>query len=145
MNGFKKVKDYRLRSPKLATIKKAATPNLFDEIRHTNKDYLVIPEGYSERRHYLPIGYIASNIISSNKNYMLPNAELYHFGVHNSAMHNLWTKSVTGRLKSDIQYSNGIVYNNFPWPDNPTGKQKAAIEQVAQAVLDARGHSRPVV
>ena len=53
-------------------------------------------------------------------------------------MHNVWTHSVSGRLKSDIQYSNGIVYNNFPWPENPSEKQKEAVEKAAQQVLDAR-------
>jgi hypothetical protein len=132
------VRTYRLKSPKAATVKKADTPALFDEIRHTDEDYLVIPEVSSERRKYLPIGYIDKNIISSNKNYMLPNATLYHFGILNSIMHNNWTHHVSGRLKSDIQYSNGIVYNNYPWPENPTAKQKEAVEKAAQAVLDAR-------
>jgi hypothetical protein len=69
---------------------------------------------------------------------MLPNANLFHFGILNSFMHNVWTKSVSGRLESRIQYSNGIVYNNFPWPQNPTKKQTAAIEAAAQNVLDVR-------
>lgn len=132
------VRVYRLKSPKAATVKKADTPALFDEIRHTDKDYLVIPEVSSERRKYIPIGYIDGNVISSNKNYMLPDASIFHFGVINSLMHNIWTHSVSGRLKSDIQYSNGIVYNNFPWPENPTQKQREAVEKAAQAVLDTR-------
>ncbi|MEJ7827701.1 MAG: DNA methyltransferase [Segetibacter sp.] len=133
-----KVRLYRLKSPKSATVKKAETPTLFDEIRHTDETYLVIPEVSSERRKYLPIGYINANVISSNKNYMLPNATLYHFGILNSIMHNIWTHHVSGRLESRIQYSNGIVYNNFPWAENPTEKQIQAVESSAQAVLDAR-------
>jgi hypothetical protein len=132
------VRAYRLKSPKTATVKKAETPALFDEIRHTEEDYLVIPEVSSERRKYLPIGYIPGNVISSNKNYMLPNANIYQFGILMSIMHCVWTHSVSGRLKSDIQYSNGIVYNNFPWPENPSDKQKQAVAQAAQAVPDAR-------
>jgi hypothetical protein len=132
------VKAYRLKSPKPATIKKAETPALFDEIRHTGHDYLVIPEVSSERRKYLPIGYMSGEVISSNKNYMLPNATLYHFGVLNSTMHNVWTHHISGRLKSDIQYSNGIVYNNFPWPENTSEKQKDAITKGAQLVLNVR-------
>lgn len=132
------VREYRLKSPKPATVKKAETPALFDEIRHTEKDYLVIPEVSSERRKYLPVGYINRTVISSNKNYMLPDAGIYEFGILNSSMHNIWTHSVSGRLKSDIQYSNGIVYNNFPWPETPTGKQKEAVEKAAQAILDVR-------
>ena len=132
------VRVYRLKSSKIATVKKADTPTLFDEIRHTGKDYLVIPEVSSEKRKYLPIGYMDGRVISSNKNYMLPNATLYLFGVLCSSMHNIWTHQVSGRLESRIQYSNGIVYNNFPWPENPTDKQKETIAAAAQAVLDAR-------
>jgi hypothetical protein len=132
------VREYRLKSTKAATVKKANTPTLFDEIRHTDKDYLVVPEVSSERRKYIPIGYINGDVISSNKNYMLPNASLYHFGMLNSLMHNVWTQSVTGRMKSDIQYSNGIVYNNYPWPESPSDKQKDTIEKAVQKVLDVR-------
>ncbi len=135
---IQKVRAYRLESQKAATVKKADTPSLFDEIRHTDKTYMVIPEVSSERRKYLPMGFVDKNVISSNKNYMLPNATLYQFGILNSIMHNLWTHSVSGRLKSDIQYSNGIVYNNYPWPDNPTDKQRESIEKAAQGILDAR-------
>jgi hypothetical protein len=134
------VKSYRLKSPKAATVKKAETPALFDEIRQPSSDYLVIPEVSSERRKYLPIGYMPADVISSNKNYMLPNATTYHFGILNSLMHNIWTHHVSGRLKSDIQYSNGIVYNNFPWPENPSEKQVKAVEVAAQNVLDVRTH-----
>ena len=135
---IKKVQNYRLKSSKLATIKKAQTPTLFDEIRHTENDYLVIPEVSSENRNYLPIGYVTKDIISSNKNYMLPNANIFHFGILNSKFHNVWTKNISGRLESRIQYSNGIVYNNFPWPENPTEKQITNIEAKAQKVLDVR-------
>ncbi len=133
-----KVRTYRLKSPKAATVKKAETPTLFDEIRHTEKDYLIIPEVSSERRKYLPVGYMDGNVISSNKNYMLPNANLYQFGILTSLMHNVWTHQVSGRLESRIQYSNGIVYNNYPWPGNPTAKQKEAVEKAAQGILDVR-------
>jgi type I restriction-modification system DNA methylase subunit len=132
------VKLYRLKSPKTATVKKAETPTLFDEIRHTGSNYLVIPEVSSENRKYLPIGYIDNETISSNKNYMLPNANLFHFGVLNSIMHNVWTKNISGRLESRIQYSNGIVYNNYPWPENPSEKHIKTIEEKAQQVLDVR-------
>ena len=132
------VRNYRLLSPKSATIKKAETPTLFDEIRHTDSDYLVIPEVSSENRKYLPIGYIAKDVISSNKNYMLPDATKYHFGILNSIMHNIWTHNISGRLESRIQYSNGIVYNNFPWPENPSDNQVKNIEEKAQKVLDVR-------
>jgi hypothetical protein len=132
------VREYRKLSRKPATRNKANTPALFDEIRHTGEDYLIIPEVSSERRTYLPIGYATKDVISSNKNYMLPNANMYHFGILCSMMHNVWTKHVSGRLESRIQYSNGIVYNNFPWPSEVATKQVLAIEKAANAILEAR-------
>lgn len=69
---------------------------------------------------------------------MLTNATFYQFGILSSLMHNSWTRQVAGRLESRIQYSAGIVYNNFPWPDSPTEAQKKAVEEAAQAVLDTR-------
>ena len=68
----------------------------------------------------------------------MPNAELFHFGVLMSAMHMAWVKSVCGRLESRFRYSKDIVYNNYPWPENPSDKQVKAIETAAQKVLDAR-------
>lgn len=138
LDRVNKVKEFRLKSKKEATVRKAKTPMLFDEIRHTEDDYLVIPEVSSENRQYIPIGYLHSNIIASNKLYMLPNARVYHFGILSSIMHNVWTKTISGRMKSDISYSAGIVYNNFPWPESPTDAQKKAVEEAAQAVLDTR-------
>lgn len=138
MDRVNNVKEFRLNSSKLATNKKAETPTLFDEIRHTGKPYLAIPEVSSERRKYLPVGYIDKNTITSNKNYMLPNATMYEFGIICSLMHITWTNRVTGRLESRIQYSNGIVYNNYPWPKDPNEKNKKKVEEKAQAVLDAR-------
>jgi hypothetical protein len=132
------VREYRLKSPKKATVKKAEIPFLFDEIRHTDSNYLVIPEVSSERRKYIPIGYMDKDVISSNKNYMLPDGNHYEMGILCSIMHNIWIKHVSGRLESRIQYSNGIVYNNFPWPLSPTEKQKQGVEGAAQAVLNAR-------
>lgn len=84
------------------------------------------------------MGFIDKNTISTNGNLIMPNAELFHFGVLMSAMHMAWVKSVCGRLKSDFRYSKDIVYNNYPWPENPTDKQLKAIETAAQKVLDAR-------
>ena len=81
---------------------------------------------------------MSSNYIAGNSLQTVPNATLYHFGVLTSLMHNAWMRTVCGRLKSDYRYSAGIVYNNFPWPQNPTDKQKKAIEDAAQGVLDAR-------
>jgi hypothetical protein len=128
----------RLQSNRLTTQKDATTPTLFGEIRQPNTDYLALPEVSSENRIYLPIGYVKASVIASNKIYMVPNATLYSFGILHSIMHNSWIKNISGRLESRIQYSTGIVYNNYPWPESPTDKQKEAIEKAAQKVLDAR-------
>ncbi|MBQ3863230.1 MAG: class I SAM-dependent DNA methyltransferase, partial [Schwartzia sp.] len=91
----------------------------------------------SERRRYVPMGYMDDTILCSNKLRLMPDATLYHFGILNSNVHMSWMRAVCGRLKSDYDYSIKIVYNNFPWP-NPTDKDRAAIEKTAQAILDAR-------
>ena len=100
-------------------------------------DYLIVPSVSSERRKYIPIGFLDANTISSNAVQIVPNASLYHFGVLTSNVHMAWMRTVTGRLKSDYRYSKEIVYNTFPWC-NPTEEQKKRIEQTAQAILDAR-------
>ena len=99
--------------------------------------YIVIPEVSSERRRYIPIGFMTPDILCSNLVKIIPNATLYHLGVLTSNVHMAWMRAVAGRLKSDYRYSKDIVYNNFPWPE-PTEAQKAKIEQTAQAILDAR-------
>ncbi|HRN86923.1 MAG TPA: class I SAM-dependent DNA methyltransferase, partial [Candidatus Dojkabacteria bacterium] len=132
------VRSFRLKSNKAATRKKAETPTLFDEIRQPESVYLAVPEVSSERRKYIPIGFMAKEVIASNKIQMVGNATLYHFGVLTSILHMTWTKNVCGRLESRYQYSASIVYNNFPWPENPSDKQVKAIETAAQKVLDTR-------
>jgi len=107
------------------------------EIRQPDSDYIIIPSHSSEKRKYIPIGFVNKEIICSNANLMIPNASLYNFGVLISNVHNAWVRTICGRIKSDYRYSNDIVYNNFPWC-NPTDEQKAKIEQTAQAILDAR-------
>ena len=98
---------------------------------------MLVPVVSSETRRYIPIGYLAPEIIASNACFTIPNATLYTFGILMSNVHNAWMRVVCGRLKSDYRYSNTIVYNNFPWP-TPTEEQKARIEQTAQAILDTR-------
>lgn len=132
------VKSFRLISNKAATRKKAGTPTLFDEVRQPESIYLAVPEVSSERRKYIPIGFMAKEVIASNKIQMVGNATLFHFGVLTSLLHMTWTKNVCGRLESRYQYSASIVFNNFPWPENPTEKQKQSIEEKAQKVLDVR-------
>ena len=132
-----KVKAFRLKSSKAATRVKAETPTLFDEIREPQSNYVGFPTVSSEQRKYVPIDYLDKSVIPGNKIYFMENATLFHFGVITSNVHMAWMRTVCGRLKSDYNYSNTIVYNNFPWP-TPTDEQKARIEQTAQAILDAR-------
>jgi hypothetical protein len=137
MERVQKVREFRLKSSKAATRQKAETPTLFDEIREPMSKYVALPTVSSERRRFIPIDYLSNEIIPGNKLYFMQGASLYHFGVLTSNVHMAWTRATCGRLKSDYNYSNTIVYNNFPWP-NPTEAQKAKIEQTAQAILDAR-------
>jgi hypothetical protein len=129
---------YRLASGREATKKLAEKAALFGEIRQPLKSFLLLPKVSSENRHYMPIGFCKPVIIASGSTLIVPNANKYHFGILQSNMHMAWMRQVCGRMKSDYQYSAGIVYNNFPWPENPTEKQKQVIETAAQAVLDAR-------
>ena len=138
MKRVERVKKYRLDSTREATRKLAAVPYLFGEIRQPESKYIIIPSVSSERRSYVPIGFLPKTIIASNLGLTVANARAYHFGVLTSAMHMAWMRQVCGRLKSDYRYSNNLVYNNFPWPEAPTDKQRAKVEQCAQAVLDAR-------
>ena len=137
LTRIKNVQKYRLASTKEATRKQADIPTLFTEIRQPTGNYIVIPKVSSENRKYIPLGFLDANVICNNTIKFIPNATQYHFGVLSSNIHNAWMRAVAGRLKSDYQYSNTIVYNNFPWP-TPTDEQKARIEQTAQAILDAR-------
>jgi hypothetical protein len=133
-NG-KSVKDGKERPE--STRKLADTPTRFHVENMPTSEWLLIPEVSSERRAYIPIGFIGPDTLGSNLVKIASGATLYHFGVATSLMHNAWTRAVCGRLKSDYRYSVGIVYNNFPWPD-PTDAQRAAISRAAQGVLDAR-------
>lgn len=137
LSRVEKVRQFRLSSPKEATRKQADTPTLFTEIRQPTGNYIVIPKVSSENRRYIPLGFLSPDIICNNTIKFVPDAGLYHLGILSSNVHNAWMRAVAGRLKSDYQYSNTIVYNNFPWP-TPTAAQQAKIEQTAQAILAAR-------
>ena len=132
-----KVRDFRLKSSKVATRLKADTPTLFDEIREPQTNYIALPKVSSENRRYIPIDYLNKEIIPGDKLFMLTDASLYHFGILTSNVHMAWMRAVCGRLEMRYSYSNTIVYNNFPWP-TPTDAQQQKIEQTAQAILDAR-------
>lgn len=131
------VRAMRLASTKVPTQKLAEVAHLFGEIRQPKTNYLLVPSVSSERRAFVPIGYIEANVVVSNLAFAVPDATLYHFGMLNSTMHNAWMRAVCGRLESRYRYSNTIVYNNYPWP-KPTKAHMAAIEVAGQAVLDAR-------
>lgn len=157
------VRKWRASRDRKATKKLANTPTLFAEIRQPSTYYLAIPTVSSERRNFIPIGFLPPEVIASNQLYVLPDATLFHFGILTSTMHNAWMRAVAGRLESRYRYSAAIVYNNFPWPfcangqalpiavaelENSEQKQplsidskaQTAIETAAQTVLDARAH-----
>lgn len=167
MERVQKVKEMRLASTKEATRKFADYPTRFMELRQPETDYLLVPRVSSEQRRYIPIGYMPKDVISTDANMVLPNATLYHFGVLTSNVHNAWMRAVAGRLEMRYRYSNTIVYNNFPWPqqfkidnsklkmengkwtlsgeDLPADKKELSIFHsqlsiinTAQAILDAR-------
>ncbi|MDO8434317.1 MAG: hypothetical protein Q7S58_18100 [Candidatus Binatus sp.] len=132
------VRNHREASSRETTRELAKTPTLFGEIRQPNNDYLLIPSVSSETRRYIPIGFMPKTVIGSNLVLFIPDATVYHFGVLSSAMHMAWVKQVCGRLESRYRYSNSLVYNNYPWPEAPTDKQRAVVAESAQVVLDAR-------
>ncbi|MBZ0206049.1 MAG: class I SAM-dependent DNA methyltransferase [Flavobacteriales bacterium] len=132
------VKQVRLASKSAPTQKLASTPTRFHVENMPKEAYLIIPEVSSERRPFIPIGFEDPKTLASNLVKILPNATRYHFGMLSSTMHNAWMRSVCGRLKSDYRYSKDIVYNNYPWPEQPTAAQQATVETAAQGVLDAR-------
>ena len=131
------VREYRLNSPSAGTRKIAETPTRFHVTNLPVGSYIVIPQVSSERRRYIPIGYINDGVLCSDKVRILPDGSLYHFGILTSNVHMAWMRTICCRLKSDYSYTVNDVYNNFPWP-TPTDEQRAKIQQTAQAILDAR-------
>lgn len=149
MQRVQAVKAFRLASKSPPTRKLAETPPRFHVENIPTAPYLVIPEVSSERRSFIPVGFMPPETLCSNLVKIANNATLYHFGILTSTMHNAWVRAVCGRLESRYRYSAAIVYNNFPWPDlpdasgqktppTPVDRACAAIEIAAQAVLDAR-------
>lgn len=137
LNRIQSVKEFRQSSPKKQTRGSAERATEFQEIRHNDNDYLLIPSVSSENRRYIPIGFMSGCAISTNANLVIPDATLYDFGILISNVHMAWMRTVAGRLKSDYRYSAKIVYNNFPWPE-VTDAQKEKISKTAQGILDAR-------
>lgn len=129
-------KEDREKSPDAGRRKLAETPTLFREINNP-VSFILVPKVSSEKRRYVPMGFLDNNTISTDLNFIIPEATMYHFAILTSNIHMAWMRAVCGRMKSDYRYSANIVYNNFPWP-TPTEEQKQKIEQTAQAILDAR-------
>ncbi len=137
MKRVESVREFRANSVAAGTRKFAETPTLFCQIAQPDTDYIAVPKTSSQRRKYIPIGFLNKDVVASDLLFLIPDATLFHFGVLTSNVHNAWMRTVCGRLKSDYRYAKDIVYNNFPWP-TPTEEEKAKIEQTAQAILDAR-------
>jgi len=137
LDRIKMVKKARMESSAKSTRKLASTPSLFRDRKYP-KSFVLIPRTSSENRKYIPLGYFDRNNIVGDSCLAVKNANMFHLGVLFSYMHMIWVNYTCGRLENRFRYSKDIVYNNFPWPENPTEKQKQAIEEAALAVLDAR-------
>ena len=131
------VREYRLQSTKEATRLSADRATEFQEVRYSTTEYIIVPSVSSEKRRYVPIGYVSPDIVVNNAVLFIPDATLYHFGILTSNVHMAWMRVVCGRLEMRYRYSKDIVYNNFPWPAI-TPEQEAEISRTAQAILDAR-------
>ena len=137
LERIESIRNFRLSRERAATRELANTPSQFAFVSHNESYYIIIPSVSSERREYIPLGFINPRNIASNLCLIIPNATTYHFGILTSQMHMAWMRYVCGRLKGDYRYSNSIVYNNFPWPE-VAEPQKEKISELAQAVLNAR-------
>lgn len=131
------VREYRLKSPSPGTRKISETPTSFHVTNIPKGAYIVIPQVSSERRRYIPMGYMDDGVLCSDKVRIMTGGTLYHFGVLESNVHMSWMRAICCRLKSDYSYTVNDVYNNFPWAE-PTEQQRQRIGQTAQAILDAR-------
>ena len=138
MDRVSKVREMRLASSDPGTHRLAETPTVFRETNNP-EHAIVIPEVSSERRRYVPMSFIGKDVICSNKLQIIPEANLYEFGILESSVHMAWMRVVCGRLEMRYDYSKKIVYNNFPWPDpSLSNSTKQKIELTAQSILDAR-------
>lgn len=131
------VKNWRTQSTRKNTLEAANTPMKFAEIRQPDSDYLGVPVVSSENRKYIPIGFLSKEIIASNQLFVVPDAEIYHFSIMSSNVHNAWMRMVAGRLEMRYRYSASIVYNNFPWIIL-TDEQKDELTMTGKRILIAR-------
>lgn len=132
------VKNLRAESTREATKKLAEYPTLFGENRQPKSEYIGIPLNTSGNRIYIPFAYLSKNVIANNTMSVIENSSIFHFGILTSIMHMVWVKYICGRIKSDYRYSNELVYNNYPFPKDVSEKQKLAVEEKAQNILDIR-------
>ena len=135
------VRVFRGQSSRASTKKLADTPTCFGTTNIPNNNYIIVPKVSSERRRYVPMGFMTPDTLCSDLVFIIPDATLYHFGILTSNVHMAWMRAVCGRLKSDYRYSKDVVYNNFLWPkftEKATEAQRVKIEQTAQGILDAR-------
>lgn len=137
MKRIEAVREMRLASNSAGTRKLADRPTRFHVENMPDTNYIIVPKVSSEKRRYVPMGFMSPNVLASDLVFVIPDATLYHFGILESNVHMAWMRAVCGRLETRYRYSKDVVYNNFPWP-TPTEEQKAKIEQTAQAILDAR-------
>jgi hypothetical protein len=138
MEKIEAVKNFRLKSKAKSTREFAKIPGLFAQRMQPNSNYILVPRVSSENRKYIPMGFFDKSFIVSDTCMAIPDATLYHFGILESEMHMIWVRHVCGRLESRYRYSKDIVYNNFPWPENPSEEKVKNIEKYAQEVLDVR-------
>lgn len=137
MERVQNVRNLRLESKSAGTRKLADTPTRFHVENMPSTEYILIPCHSSEKRMYIPMGYLSPNDLSSNAVQIVPDATLFHFGILTSSVHMAWMRAVCGRLETRYRYSKEVVYNNFVWAD-VTDAQKQKISDTAQAILDAR-------
>ena len=134
---IKKVADFRKKSTNKQIREKSNTPTRFDQFRPPTKQYIAFARVSSQKRRYIPVGFLTDEVIPGDKLFTIPNGTVYMFGILSSNVHAAWLRVTGGRLKSDYSYSSQMVYNTFPWPEaNAIQKQK--IEETAQHILDVR-------
>ena len=137
MKRIEAVREIRLASSSAGTRKLADRPTRFHVENMPDTNFIIVPKVSSEKRRYVPMGFMSPDVLASDLVFVIPDATLYHFGILESNVHMAWMRAVCGRLEMRYRYSKDVVYNNFPWP-TPTEEQKAKIEKTAQAILDAR-------
>ena len=138
MERIQAVKEFRLSSKAKEIHKFAETPTLFaQQTQPVGEPFVIVPIVSSSRRRYIPMGYVDGNTIVNNRVFLIPNADLFMFGILNSNVHNAWMRKVAVRLKDDYSYSKDLVYNTFPMPEL-TEECKNNISATAQMILDAR-------